>query len=60
LYPVTVLTSLTRQLNHRFREENIVLAVDLLKFTPQSLAKRFKISLGLAQRLISEVSVLIS
>ncbi len=58
LYPVTVLTSLNKYLNKRFREENIVLATDLLKFTAESLAKRFRIKISLASRLISEAEQL--
>ena len=54
IYPVTVLTALPKHLNRRFREENIILASDLLKYTSQTLAKRFRIKEGLAQRLINE------
>ncbi|MFA6304311.1 MAG: restriction endonuclease [Patescibacteria group bacterium] len=58
LYPVTVLTSLTAYLNAAFREANIVLASDLLKFSVTALAKRFKIKETLAQKLISEAKEL--
>ena len=58
LYPVTVLTSLTGHLSRRFREVNIVLASDLLKFTPKSLARRFRVKEGLAARLITEAGQL--
>jgi len=60
LYPVTVLTSLNSHLNKRFREVNIVLASDLLKFTARSLAKRFRVKEGLAERLMTESRLLTS
>lgn len=60
LYPVTVLTTLNRNLNRLFREGNIVLASDLLKFTPKSLAKRFRIKENLAKNLIKEAETLVS
>lgn len=54
LYPVTVLTNLNNYLNQAFRESNIVLASNLLKFTPALLAKKFRIKIQLAGRLINE------
>ena len=60
LYPVTVLTSLTNYLNKRFREENIVLVQQLLKFTPKVLAKKFRVNEGLASRLIGEAEALVT
>jgi len=60
LYPVTVLTQMNSFLNRRFREEGVVLMQDLLKLTPQLLAKKFKMKEGLAQRLIREAEALIN
>lgn len=54
LYPVTALLSLNPYLNRAFREGNLVLTRDLLKFTPALLAKKFRIKDRLAERLINE------
>jgi len=59
LYPVTVLTTMNNFLNRRFREEGLVLIQDLIKFTPQSLANKFRMKEGLANRLIREAESLI-
>jgi len=59
LYPVTVLTTMNNFLNRRFREEGLVLIQDLIKFTPQSLANKFYMKEGLANRLIQEAESLI-
>jgi len=58
LYPVTVLTIMNNYLNRRFREESVILAKDLLKFTPQSLAKKFGMKETLARKLIGEAAAL--
>lgn len=58
LYPVTVLYSLNNHLKARFRDAGIILAADLVKFTPQRLNKKFKIKFGLAARLIEEAGQL--
>jgi hypothetical protein len=58
LYPVTVLTIMNNYLNRRFREEGIVLAKDLLRFTPQSLVQKFSMKETLAKKLISEATAL--
>ena len=60
LYPVTVLLSLNKYLNKRFREENIVLASDLAKFEPNELSKRFRIKKPLAKNLIHEAQQLVN
>ncbi len=54
LYPITVLTSLNNYLSQAFRESNLVLASDLLNYTPALLAKKFRIKENLASRLINE------
>jgi len=59
LYPVTVLLSLNKYLNKRFREENLVLTSDLAKYKPNQLSKKFRINLPLARRLIAEAQQLI-
>jgi hypothetical protein len=58
LYPVTVLYSLNNHLKRRFRDAGIILAADLLKFTPERLAKRFRVKESLARRLIDEAAQL--
>jgi len=54
LYPVTVLPSMANHLKRRFRDENIILLSDLLKFNENKLAKKFKIKNSLASRLLEE------
>ncbi|MBU1130815.1 restriction endonuclease [Patescibacteria group bacterium] len=60
LYPVTVLTRLNNRLNRSFREQGIVMAADLLKFTSQSLSQRFRIKESFAGSLIREATELVS
>jgi hypothetical protein len=59
LYPVTVLPSLTRHLNNRFREDDLVLIQDLVKFDLRSLVKKYRIKEGLAKRLLDEARAII-
>jgi len=58
LYPVTVLTALNQYLNVKFRENGIILAADLLKFTPRALSKKFQIKEPFAKQIINEAAVL--
>jgi len=58
LYPVTVLTAMTGQLKKEFRDNNLILIQDLLSFSPESLAKKFRLKPVLAARLIVEAKLL--
>ena len=59
LYPVTVLSSLTRYLSNRFREDGVVLIQDLIKLGSPALVKKYKIKEGLAKRLIDEAKAIL-
>lgn len=58
LYPITVLTDLNPRLNQLFREKNLVLAKDLLKYSPDKLSKTFGIKLTFAENLIRQAQAL--
>ena len=58
LYPITVLTDLNQRLNQLFREKNLVLAKDLLKYSPLQLSKLFGIKTAFAESLIRQAKEL--
>lgn len=55
LYPITIIPLISKKVMQRLSEINIILAVDLLKYSPQELAKLSSISLSLAKRIQGEV-----
>jgi len=58
LYPVSILGSVNNQINKKFRDGNLFLALDLLKYTPKRLAKKFHLKEHQAVRLIKEAQIL--
>lgn len=58
LYPITILPSLTRNLRDIFLSNEIALASDLLKFSPQSLSRKLGVPPEKADSLIREAKIL--
>ncbi|MCX6784442.1 MAG: restriction endonuclease [Candidatus Komeilibacteria bacterium] len=58
LYPITVLTDLSPLLNQLFREKNLVLVKDLLKYSPVQLSKIFGLKTTFAENLIKQAKEL--
>lgn len=60
MYPITVLSSLSRQARDQFVQHNMVLAQDILLYTTEQLVREFHISMRQARALISEVNALLA
>lgn len=58
LYPITVLSSLTRYAKEKLAQKRIMLAKDLLKYSADDLVEQADIKPALAQRLKEEVNQL--
>lgn len=59
-YPVTVLSSLSRENLKRFMWSNIVLVRDLSAYTPSGLSEKFKIKRRNAEKILKEAAEVLS
>jgi len=59
LYPVTILPSFKAHYKNVFAENRMMMALDLLKFSPGQIVKKLGLSSGEIKRLIQEASILL-
>lgn len=59
-FPITVLPSVTKPIREQFAARHIVLAQDILPYSPQELKAEFSIPLQTAEKLFQEVQTLLA